>query len=252
MARTAVRSACGWLSLSARRAAFSCCPDAAALDSACCAPACAASPFASSSAAAAVASSQSVNLASAPPVAIRTPSPSHASAHALSSCASSVAMAAPTRTPQSTRRPSPPLLTICVPALMKHSDSTAPVWPSNVRRHAFPLPPLPLLGSHDHSLIILSPPAVAMMRSDGENATAHTPRLWPRSTPAGIRSGSRHKRAVRSPEQVAPNVRLGATAQQLTALSCATAAALAGSGTTGIRMAAAAAGSDSGLTPAAV
>jgi len=59
---------------------------------------------------------------------------------------------------------------------------------------------LPLLGSHDHSLMSLSPPAVAMTRSVGEKATAQTPRLWPRSTPAGMRSGSRHSRAVRSPE----------------------------------------------------
>jgi hypothetical protein len=40
--------------------------------------------------------------------------------------------------------PSPPLLTICVPPLMNRSASTAAVCPSNVRKHALPLPALPL------------------------------------------------------------------------------------------------------------
>ena len=82
IAFTATRSACGWFSLSAKRAALSCCPDAAALDSSCVAPALDAFAAASSAAASAVASFHSVSFASAPPVARTSPSSSTASAHA--------------------------------------------------------------------------------------------------------------------------------------------------------------------------
>ena len=174
IASTALRRANGCPSLSARCAALRCSPDAAALDRACCAPALNASSLASTSAASAVPSSHKVSFASAPPVARTSPSTSDASAQALSSCASRVATAAPVRTPQSTNNPSLPVLTIWVPWLINRRESTAAVWPSRVRRHE---DWTPALGSHDHSLMNLSPPAVAMTRSVGENATAHTPRL---------------------------------------------------------------------------
>ena len=229
MPSIARRSAPGWLSLSANRAALAYCPEAAAFDNACVTPAFAARSFASSSSAAAVASSHSVSFASAPPVASLSPSPCAASAQALSSCASSVATAAPDRTPHRIKSPSPPTLAICVPEVRNLSPSTAPVCASSVRRHE--LPTAPAFGSTDQSLIVLSPPAVAMTRSVGENSTAHTPRLCPRSAPAGMRSGSFHNRAVRSPEHVAPSPRFGAIVAQFTALSCAIVADFAPSAT---------------------
>ena len=114
----------------------------------------------------------------------------------------------------------------CVPCVTNSSASTAAVYPSSVRRHVAPT--APALGSTVHSLITLWPPAVATTRSVGENATAQTPRLCPRYAPAGTRSGRRHRRAVRSPEHVAPNAAFGAIAVQFTDLSCAMAAARAG------------------------
>mmetsp|Transcript_11098 Transcript_11098/g.41116 ORF Transcript_11098/g.41116 Transcript_11098/m.41116 type:complete len:427 (+) Transcript_11098:2756-4036(+) len=226
MALIAFRSACGWFNFRANRAAFSWCPLAAAFESACAAPVCFADTAAASSNAACVASFHNVSLASAPPVAMKSPSASVASAHALSSCASIVATCAPCRTPHSINNPSPPVDSSCVPDVTNRRANTAAVCPSRVRRHAAPC--APAVGSTVHSLMTLSPPAVATTLSVGENATAQTPLLCPRYAPAGTKSGRRHNRAVRSPEHVAPKAPFGAMAVQFTDLSCAIAAAFAG------------------------
>ena len=103
-----------------------------------------------------------------------------------------------------------------------------------------------------HRRMVASVDAVAITWSDGEKATAHTPRRWPRKTPSSRRSllsqicPTRRKTmvtrnqspssmttrsssstsetlAVLSCDPVAMNLSLGATATALMSLSCATA-----------------------------